>query len=85
MADPRVQPALPLGVNVAGYLDATLGLGIAARNVIDALRAAGVSVAPLVLASDAPREDGAGIASEDPVHPITIVCVNPEGMEGARD
>lgn len=85
MADPRVQPALPLGVNVAGYLDATLGLGTAARNVIDALRAAGVSVAPLVLASDAPREDGEGIVSEDPVHPITIVCVNPEGMEGARD
>jgi glycosyltransferase involved in cell wall biosynthesis len=84
MADPRVQPALPLGVNVAGYLDATLGLGTAARNVIDALRAAGVSVAPLLLASDAPREDAPPVVSEEPVHPVTIVCVNPDGMEGAR-
>jgi glycosyltransferase involved in cell wall biosynthesis len=88
MSDPRVQPALPLGVNVAGYLDATLGLGTAARNVVDALRAAGVSVAPLVIASDAPRElDPAHppVAAEEPVHPVTIVCVNPDGMEGARD
>ena len=86
MADPGAQPALPLGVNLAGYLDRTLGLGTAARNMAAALRAAGVIVAPLVLASDAPREEGGGgVVSEEPVHPVTIVCANPEGMAGARD
>jgi hypothetical protein len=89
MADAPPQPALPLGINLAGYLDRTLGLGTAAHNVAAALRAAGVSVAPLVLASDAPREAGPGggadAASEEPVHPVTLVCANPEGMAGARD
>ncbi|MGH2918509.1 MAG: glycosyltransferase, partial [Solirubrobacteraceae bacterium] len=85
MAEPAVQPALPLGVNLVGYLDATLGLGTAARNVAGALRAAGVDVAPVALASDHPVQDGATTVSEDPVHPITIVCATPEGMAGARD
>lgn len=84
MADPPLPPALPLGVNLAGYLDRTLGLGTAARNVAAALRAAGVSVAPLLLASDAPRETAPAV-SEEPVHPVTLVCANPEGMAGARD
>lgn len=85
MADAPLQPALPLGVNLAGYLDRTLGLGTAARNVADALRAAGVAVAPLVLASDAPLDESADVVSEEPVHPVTIVCANPEGMAAARD
>jgi glycosyltransferase involved in cell wall biosynthesis len=77
-------PALPLGVNLAGYLDATVGMGAAARHVATALRAAGVAVAPLVLDCYAPREPGL-VVSEEPVHPITIACVNPAGMTGARD
>ncbi len=78
------QAALPLGVNLAGYLDATVGVGESARNVAAALEAAGVAVAPLPLSSrDAPRGapvDGAGAA-----HPVTLVCANPDGMTGARD
>ena len=84
MSEPPLTLALPLGVNLAGYLDATVGIGEAARNVGVALRAAGVAVAPLVLDCDAPREPGL-VVSEEAVHPITIVCVNPEGMTGARD
>lgn len=84
MSEPPPTPALPLGVNLAGYLDATVGIGEAARHVAAALRAAGVAVAPLVLNCNAPREPGL-VVSEQPVHPITIVCVNPEGMTGARD
>ena len=84
MSEPPPTPALPLGVNLAGYLDATVGTGEAARHVGAALCAAGVAVAPLVLDNNAPREPGL-IVSERPVHPITIVCVNPEGMTGARD
>jgi hypothetical protein len=83
---PATTTALPLGVNLAGYLDATVGVGEAARHVGEALRAAGVAVAPLGLSSrDVPRDgaldDDAGVAG----HPVTIVCANPDGMTGARD
>ncbi|MCA1682738.1 MAG: glycosyltransferase [Actinobacteria bacterium] len=84
MSEPTATPALPLGVNLAGYLDATVGIGEAARHVGEALRAAGVAVAPIVLDSGAPRRPGPAV-SEQPVHPVTIVCVNPDGMTGARD
>jgi len=84
MAEPLQAPALPLGVNLAGYLDATVGVGEAARNVAAALRAAGVAVAPLALSSrDTVREHP--IAAAEASHPVTLVCVNPEGMTGAAD
>jgi hypothetical protein len=80
---PLQDAALPLGVNLAGYLDATVGVGEAARHVQEALRAAGVAVAPLGLSS---RDTaGAGAATGAAVHPVTIVCANPDGMTGARD
>src|SRR4051795_13686077 len=83
MAHAPLQPdSPPLGVNLAGYLDATAGVGEAARNVRAALEAAGVAVVPLALSSRA--APGAGEASE-PVHPVTIVCANPDGMTGACD
>jgi hypothetical protein len=79
----------PLGVNLAGYLDATAGVGEAARNVQAALRAAGVAVAPLTLSSraapPAAGDGGAAAAAGAAVHPVTIVCANPDGMTGARD
>jgi glycosyltransferase involved in cell wall biosynthesis len=78
------ESALPLGVNLAGYLDATVGVGESARNVAAALEAAGVAVAPLPLSSrDAPRGPAAPRAAA--THPITLVCANPDGMTGARD
>ena len=77
--------ALPVGVNLAGYLDATLGVGEAARNVANALAAAGVAVSTLRLSSrDAPA-DRAAPADAESAHAITLVCANPEGMDGARD
>jgi len=84
MAQPPHATALPLGVNLAGYLDATVGVGESARNVLGALEAAGVAVAPLPLSSrEAPR--GAAIGPGEAAHPVTIVCANPDGMTGARD
>ncbi len=83
MADALQEPALPLGVNLAGYLDATAGVGEAARHVQEALRAAGVAVAPLRLRSAAPSEGA--VAAGEAVHPVTIVCANPAGMTGAVD
>ncbi len=78
-------PGLPVGVNLAGYLDATLGVGEAARHVATALEGAGVAVARVGLSSrDAPRsQDGA--ATQPVSHPITLVCANPDAMTGARD
>lgn len=84
MAEPLQAPTLPLGVNLAGYLDATLGVGEAARNVAAALRAAGVAVAPLPLASRDTVRDAA-IEAQPASHPVTLVCVNPDGMTGAAD
>jgi glycosyltransferase involved in cell wall biosynthesis len=84
MSEPPDAPALPLGVNLAGYLDATVGVGEAARHVAGALDAAGVAVAALPLASRA-SERAARVAPAAPVHPVTIVCANPDGMAGARD
>ncbi len=84
MAERLHGPRLPLGVNLAGYLDATLGVGEAARHVRSALEAAGVMVAPLPLtARDSERPLSA--AAAEPIHPVTIVCVNPDAMTGARD
>ncbi len=87
MVPPRSPPApgLPLGVNLAGYLDATVGVGEAARHVAAALEGAGVVVARVGLSSrGAPRsQDGA--PTQPPTHPITLVCVNPDAMTGARD
>jgi hypothetical protein len=80
----RGELGLPVGVNLAGYLDATLGVGESARNVAGALQAAGVAVAPLRLRSrDAPVSGAT--ASAKPLHATTLVCANPEGMIGARD
>ena len=78
-------PGLPLGVNLAGYLDATVGVGEAARHVAGALQAAGVAVAQVGLSSrDAPRSQ-AGAPADPATHPITLVCANPDAMTGARD
>ena len=85
MAHAQDEPtAQPLGVNLAGYLDATLGVGEAARHVQGALRAAGVAVAPLGLSSRGVPRDGR-VATGDAVHSVTVVCANPDGMTGARD
>jgi hypothetical protein len=79
---------LPLGVNVAGYFGATVGLGEAGRQVADALERAGVAVRRVeIVHGSAPRQasDGAAPRNDDALHPVTIVCVSPEGMAAARD
>ena len=83
--EPLQAPGLPVGVNLAGYLDATVGVGEAARHVATALELAGVAVARVGLSSrGAPRtQDGAPTSPS--THPITLVCANPDAMTGARD
>ena len=85
---PQTAPGgLPLGVNLAGYLDSMLGVGQVARQVRNALEGAGVAVAPFtVVADSAPRiEGGEPERASGPLHPVNLVCVNPDGLEGAHD
>jgi len=85
---PQTAPGgLPLGVNLAGYLDSVLGVGQVARQVRDALTAAGVAVAPFtVVADSAPRiRGGEPKRASGRLHPVNLVCVNPDGLEGAHD
>jgi hypothetical protein len=73
-----------VGVNVAGYFDALVGLGEMARQVRGALETSGVPVSTRTLDhSAAPRLDQASAAREPPDHPLNLVCVNADGMEGA--
>jgi hypothetical protein len=77
---------LALGVNLAGYFGATVGLGEAARQIGGALEAAGVAVDRLSLVHpSAPLEDAAAAPAREAGHPVTVVCVSPEGMAAARD
>jgi glycosyltransferase involved in cell wall biosynthesis len=71
-----------VGVNLAGYLGATLGVGEAARQVRGALLSAGTPVAELPVSS---RGAPAAPGPHDAPHPVTLVCVNPDGMPGVRD
>ena len=74
-----------LGVNLAGYLDALLGIGEVSRRVREALDATGVPVSIQPLAADrSPVLAGARSAREPAGHPVNLICVNAEGMEGAH-
>ncbi|MEA2247953.1 MAG: hypothetical protein QOH46_2482, partial [Solirubrobacteraceae bacterium] len=86
---PTATRPLPLGVNLAGYFGATVGLAEAARQIATALEAAGVAVQPVELVHpSAPRDAAAGagaVPPPSPGHPVTVVCVSPDGMAAARD
>src|SRR5919197_5333589 len=82
------EPAqLSVGVNLAGYLDSVLGVGEAGRQVGRALEAAGVPVARFnLIARASERLTGVAPPSADPPpFPLNLVCVNPDGLEGAHD
>src|SRR5919197_2259085 len=82
------EPAqLSVGVNLAGYLDSVLGVGEAGRQVGRALEAAGVPVARFnLIARASERLTGVAPPSADPPpFPVNLVCVNPDGLEGAHD
>jgi glycosyltransferase involved in cell wall biosynthesis len=74
-----------VGVNLAGYLDSALGVGEVARRVSTALREAGMPVAARTLpAAGVETVPGAPAPREPPRHPVSLVCANAEGMEGAH-
>jgi len=75
-----------VGVNLAGYFGSTLGVGHVARGLRRALEAAGVPVAAVGLHAESgePVEVEGLVAAEEARHPVNVVCVNPDGLEGAR-
>jgi glycosyltransferase involved in cell wall biosynthesis len=75
---------LRVGVNVAGYFDSALGVGEAARQLSTALRQAGVAVEELTLPERRARSASAPPPPRAP-HPTTLLCVNADAVEGARD
>ena len=90
---PELMPAagprtvLP-GVNLTGYFEAVLGVGEAARQVVDALSTHGVEVAPVgLVAGHSPRDPGLGVRDRhDAPHAINLMCVNPDQVPPlARD
>jgi SAM-dependent methyltransferase len=73
---------VPFGVNVAGYFQSVVGVGEAARRVIDALGAAGVAVAPIGLtATRSPQDEALGPAAGGaPRFPVNLICVNADAF-----
>src|SRR5205814_3321873 len=69
--------APPAGVNVAGYFSAVLGVGEAARQVIGALRTAGLEVAPVGLVEEGNSRDAElEVPEADARFPVNLLCVN---------
>jgi hypothetical protein len=79
---------LEVGVNLAGYFDSALGVGQVARQLRVALESQGVPVAPVGLRSDSALlagEPARGLVrARDARHPVNVICVNADGLAGAR-
>jgi SAM-dependent methyltransferase len=81
-------PAAPaLGVNVTGYFQSVLGVGEAARQVVDALEAAEVPVSTVGLVAGRSRqEEELGRArGARQRHPINLLCVNADVLPAFAD
>lgn len=71
-------PALPEGVNIAGYLRAELGIGEAARSVIAAVESVDIPHATFTYTRTLSRQNDPfhGAACDQEAYDINIVCVN---------
>jgi glycosyltransferase involved in cell wall biosynthesis/SAM-dependent methyltransferase len=65
------------GVNVAGYFDAVLGVGEAARQIVGAVESQNLQVAavPLVV-GDSPRDATLALAAAEPRFSVNLICAN---------
>jgi glycosyltransferase involved in cell wall biosynthesis len=72
-----------LGVNVAGYFQSELGVGEAARRVVDALDAAQVPLLMVQGPTQPPSRrahDAGSTSTEAAAFPLNLVCVNADGL-----
>lgn len=73
-----------MGVNVVGYFDSALGVGEAARQVRGALEAAGVPTVAFTVPERRTHGTTPLAPPSQPPFPTTLLCVNADGVEGAR-
>ena len=74
--------ARPEGVNVVGYLGGDIGIGEAARLVLDALRAAGVPTRAVPVEQHLQSRRRPYPQPTGPVYDTTVVCVNADLTPG---
>jgi SAM-dependent methyltransferase/glycosyltransferase involved in cell wall biosynthesis len=70
-------PESPVGVNVAGYFRAELGVGETARQVVEALERAEMPVATVGISASASRQEHEyETDAVRPTFPVNLICVN---------
>lgn len=79
---PEPDEGAPVGVNVAGYLRAELGIGEIARQMVAALDVVGVPVAPIALHAPNSRQGHpfAALDTATTPFPVNLICVNADGL-----
>jgi glycosyltransferase involved in cell wall biosynthesis/SAM-dependent methyltransferase len=76
----------PVGVNVAGYFRAELGVGETARQVVAALERAGMPVATVGLSASASRQEHEYETDTiRPTFPVNLICVNADMLPTFAD
>ncbi len=79
-------PDSPVGVNVAGYFRAELGVGETARQVVAALESADMPVAAVGLSASASRQEHEYETDTiRPTFPVNLICVNADMLPTFAD
>src|SRR5215204_4266127 len=79
-------PDSPVGVNVAGYFRAELGVGETARQVVAALERADMPVATVGLSASASRQEHEyETDTVRPTFPVNLICVNADMLPTFAD
>ena len=87
--DPGMRISPPWGVNVAGYFQSELGVGEAARRVVEALDAAHVPSLPVqgsIVPPSRRGQDFGSVGTTIAPFAVNLICVNADGLPAfARD
>src|SRR5215216_6680971 len=79
-------PDSPVGVNVAGYFRAELGVGETARQVVEALEREDMAVATVGLSASASRQEHEYETDKvRPTFPVNLICVNADMLPTFAD
>jgi glycosyltransferase involved in cell wall biosynthesis/SAM-dependent methyltransferase len=79
-------PDSPVGVNVAGYFSAELGVGETARQLVEALKRTEMPVATVGLSASASRQEHEyETDAVRPTFPVNLICVNADMLPTFAD
>jgi glycosyltransferase involved in cell wall biosynthesis len=84
----RLSLAVNFGVNVAGYFNSELGIGEAARLLVDALDAVSVPLLPVVPPTLPPARDHhpyTVVPATAAAYPVNVIAINADGLRGFHD